>query len=96
MKNLPMAKLNLNPLTAQLKNCLQMRIKLSSAVINNIQREKLLQSIQDKNLLKSKVGCFCHFSYIFMINQFLHISLSHINPNKTGLFEDSFFWEGWG
>ena len=71
-----------------------MRIKLSSAVINNIQREKLFQSIQDKNLLKSKVGCFWHFSYVCMINQFLHISLSHINPNKTGLFEGSFFGRG--
>ena len=56
-KNLPIAHLNLNPLTVQLRNCLQMCIKLFSA-LDNTQREKLFYSIQYKNLLKPNYGCF--------------------------------------
>ena len=33
---------------------------------------------------------------LFNLNKFLTLNISDINPNKTGLFEDIFFWGGGG
>ena len=39
-------------------------------------------SIQYKNLLKYKLGCSWHFSYVYTINEFLYILLSHIKEHS--------------